>query len=165
MSRTKSTTVASTPEIAAAIAEKETDGIVKPGGHAKLLGSDMVGGRRRCTFQFRNGLSNFRKTVFKFYMPRKAGIEIAQVARAVAVPSILYSVETLSLSDTALNTARSVVSAAGNANTGGRQLDLALAIPDGANRTLDPAFEAHARRIKYWALADWENYIQIDLSV
>ena len=98
-------------------------------------------------------------------MLREAGIETAQVARAVAVPSILYSVETIGLSDTALNTARSVVSAAGNANTGGRQPDLALAISDGSNRTLDPAFEAHANPIKYWALSVWERwYCQSELT-
>ena len=95
-------------------------------------------------------------------MLREAGIETAQVVRAVAVPSILYSVETTGISDTALNTARSVVSVAGNANTGGRQPDLALAISDGANRTLDPAFEAHAKPIKYWALAHWEEWIPLE---
>ncbi len=91
----------------------------------------------------------------------ETGIDVAQMARAVAAPSKLYSVGIIGLSDIELNTARSVVFLVGNANTGGRQPDLALAISAGANRSLDLAFEAHTSPIRYLDLAQWEAWFPL----
>ena len=53
-SKEKSTVVANTPSLALAIAERVADGTVKAANHAKILGADMVGESKRCTFQFRS---------------------------------------------------------------------------------------------------------------
>ena len=45
-----------------------------------------------------------------------------------------------------------------SAKAGGKHVDLVWALAHGATGTADPAFDAHAGPIKYWALAFWEGW-------
>ena len=78
--------------------------------------------------------------------------------RAVAAPSILYSVERIGISCSALHAVRSTAATASAAKAGGKNIDLVWATLDGASGTADPAFEAHSGPIKYRALSFWEGW-------
>ena len=80
------------------------------------------------------------------------------MARAAATPSIMYGVETMGISDTALPQARSKVAAAAAPKAGGKNPDLTLHTLDGAYGTLDPAFDAHVLPIVRYATAWWEQW-------
>ena len=80
---------------------------------------------------------------------------MVQMVRAVAAPSILYSVESIGISCSALHAVRSTAATASAAKAGGKNIDLIWATLDGTSGTADPAFEAHSGPIKYWALSFW----------
>ena len=84
------------------------------------------------------------------------------MVRAAAPPAILYSVDTIGLSDTALKKSRVSVASAAAANAGGKNVDLTFYVLDGPAGTLDPAFDVHVNPAKFWALAIWEGWFGID---
>ena len=59
MSKEKSTVVASKPSLALAVEDRVVDKTVKAASHAKVLGTDVVGGARRCTYQLRARMWQF----------------------------------------------------------------------------------------------------------
>ena len=59
VSRKKSNTIASKPAIAKAVADAVLDGVVKAASHANVLGIDVAGGCKRCTFQQRSRIWKF----------------------------------------------------------------------------------------------------------
>ena len=71
---------------------------------------------------------------------------------------MLYGIENIGISDSALHTVRITASAANSTDTAGKSPDVCLALTDGACGTADPAFEAHSNPLKYWSLAFWENW-------
>ncbi len=150
------------PSVAVAIAEQVKNEVIKPAFHAKLLGSDFVGGARRSTIQFQVRHQTFKCMRLQFLALKTAGADVAQMARAAGTPKFLYSNENFGLSDTALQQSRTSVASAGSNATFGKQPDIALYIIDGANGKLDPAFQAHEGPFKYWALAVWESWFTID---
>ena len=79
------------------------------------------------------------------------------MVRAVAAPSVLYSVECIGISCAALQLIRTAAARACSAKAGGKNVDLIWASVDGTGGAADPAFEAHDGPIKYWALAFWEQ--------
>ena len=153
VSKKKSNVVASSPAIAVAIAQRVKNKVVKPAFHAKLLGSDLVGGMRRSTQQHQNRLGVFRCMRPQFLALRNAGADVRQIAQAAGAPMFLYSNENYGLSDSALHTSRTSVAAASSSNTCGKHPDLILYILDGASGKLDPAFDSNAGPFKCWALA------------
>ena len=70
----------------------------------------------------------------------------------------MYGVDTMGISDSALQVARSRVATAAAPQAGGKNPDLTLHTLDGGNGTLDPAFPAHVGLVKQWALAWWEGW-------
>jgi len=158
VSRDKSNVVASKPSLALAVAERVDNNVVKAASHAKILGADTVGGARRCTFQFRSRIWQFLGKVPRFNALREVGANVHQMVRAVAAPSVLYAVECIGVSCAAIQKIRVAAARACSAKAGGKNVDLVWAAVDGNTGTADPAFEAHAGPMKYWALAFWESW-------
>jgi hypothetical protein len=82
------------------------------------------------------------------------------MVRAVASPSVLYSVECIGISCASLNLIRIAAARACSASAGGKNIDILWAALDGASGAADPAFEAHEGPIKYWAIAFWEQWFE-----
>ena len=148
VSKEKSNVVSNKVSLAVAVAERVVDKIVKAAAHAKILGADTVGGSRRCTFQLRTRLWNFKTKVNRFIALREAGADVVQMVRAVAAPSILYSVESIGISCSALHAVRATAATASAAKAGGKNIDLVWATLDGASGTADPAFDAYTGPVK-----------------
>ena len=149
----KSTVVASKPSLALAVADRVVDKTVKVASHAKVLGTDVVGGVRRCTYQLRARMWQFAGKVPRFGALREVGADVNQMVRAVASPSILYSVECIGISCAELQAVRSNAATASSAKAGGKNVDVVWAVIGGASGNADPAFEARCGPAKYWALA------------
>ena len=71
VSKEKSKVIASKPCLALAIAQQVNNGVVKAASHAKILGTDTIGGTRRCTYQFRSGIWEFLGNVPRFQALRE----------------------------------------------------------------------------------------------
>ena len=158
VSRKKSNVVASTLSVAVAIAQEVYNAAVKPAFHAKLLGSDLVGGAKRSTQQHQTRLGAFRCMRPQFLALRNAGADVQQMAHAAGAPMFLYSNENYGLSDTALHSSRTAVAASASSATCGKRPDLVLSILDSADCKLDPAFDGNIGPFKYWALAVWQTW-------
>ena len=158
VSAKKSKVVASKGSLALAVVAHMRSQKARAASHAKLLGTGVVGGRRRSTHVMRVRMHHFTKTIGKYHTMRAVGVNAKQMVRAVGTPALLYGVEVVGLSDTALQTARSRVAAAAAPQAGGKNPDLTLYALDGSCGTLDPAFDCHVKPLKYWALAWWEGW-------
>ena len=159
VSAKKSKVVASRYSLAMASVAHMRSQKARASPHAKLLGTGIVGGRRRSTFVFRVRLHQFTKTIGRYHTMRANGVNAKQMVRAAGTPALMYGVEVSGLSDTALQVARSRVAAAAAApQAGGKNPELTLCALDGSSGTLDPAFDCHLLPLKYWALACWEGW-------
>jgi hypothetical protein len=105
-------------------------------------------------------LHAFTKTISRFHVMRSAGVNSKQMVRAAGSPAMLYGVEVIGLSDTALQTTRSRIAAAAAPQAGGKNPDLTLYAMDGSSGSLDPAFDSHLMPLKHWALAWWEAWFE-----
>ena len=77
----------------------------------------------------------------------------------VAVTSVQsYGWDTMGMSDTMLEQARQAIAYAGSPEGGGKNVDLILALLDGASGTADPAFAAHIPPMRHLAFAVWEAW-------
>ena len=158
VSAKKSKVVAGRLAIATAIADATKHGKLTATTHAKLLGTDSVGGRRRTTSTFRDRLKKFAATTGRYQALRRVGVNSAQMVRTGGLPAIMYGCEVFGLADSALKVARAKVARAATPQAGGKNPDLALLTIDGPNGTVDPAFEAHGAPLRHWALAWWEGW-------
>ena len=160
VSQKKSKVVAGRDKLAIAAAALMRTKRVKAAAHAKLLGTGVLGGRRRSTYVMRVRLHAFTKTIVRFHVMRSAGVNAKQMVRAAGSPAMLYGVEVVGLSDTALQTTRSRTAAAAAPQAGGKNPDLTLYALDGSSGSLDPAFDSHLMPLKHWALAWWEAWFE-----
>ena len=64
----------------------------------------------------------------------------------------------MGISDSALQSVRSKSASVAAPQAGGKNPDLTLHTIDGANGTLDPAFNAHVGLVMRWAQAWWEGW-------
>ena len=154
----KSTVIASQPSIVVALANEVVSGIVKPAFHAKLLGADSVGGSKRCTVQHQTRPAVFRDKKRAFHSLRGAGANVQQMLVAVGPHAILYSVETVGLSDTALHNTRASFATTAAAKASGKNIEFTLYVMDGPSGTSEPAFDSYVNPAKFWALAVWESW-------
>ena len=93
VSATKSKILSGRPALAIAIANGVASGKMSWTRHAKLLGTDSVGGRRRTTEVAQLRLAEFSKLVPRFQALRRLGVNSKQMVRAAAPsPAILHSV-------------------------------------------------------------------------
>jgi len=158
VSAKKSKVLSGRAAIAVAVANGVRCKKVSPTSHAKLLGIDTVGGRRRSTITFQHRLQAFSNIVPRFQAIRRTGVNSKQMVRAAGPPAILYGCEVMGISDSALSVTRGRVAAAAAPAAGGKNPDRTLYALDGNSGTLDPAFEAHTSPLKFWALAHWEGW-------
>ncbi len=162
VSSTKSKVLVGRPSVAAAVVQGVHSDKLSLTTHAKMLGTDSVGGRRRTTVTFVERVQLFSEARPRFQALRKAGVNSAQMVRTAGPLAIMYGVEIMGLADTALLTARSRVASAAAPQGGGKNTDLTMYALDGPAGTLDPAFEAHASPVLHWALAIWLQWFPRD---
>ena len=158
VSSTKSKVLAGRPALAAAVVAGVTSKKVSVATHAKLLGTDSVGGRRRATTVAQQRLASFTAVVPRFQSLRRLGVNSRQMVRSAGPPAILYGCEIMGVADTVLQTIRSRVARAAAPQAGGKSPDMVLLVMDGPFGTLDPAFHAHCEPLKMWATAWWESW-------
>jgi hypothetical protein len=158
VSAKKSKVVASKPSIALAIVNATVSVRTSTARLAKLLGTDAVGGARRSTIGFRKRLADFSRSVHRYNALRQLGVNTTLMTRTAGVPAFIYGCETMGLSDSCLNDARTKIAKAASPATSGRNPVLTLLALDGGSGTLDPAFEAHAAPIRHWANAVWDHW-------
>ena len=151
VSAKKSVLLASKPCMAAAVAGKVLSRKITATRHAKLLGNGTTGGRRRSTYTMRVRLRQFSKTIGRYQSLRRNGAPVAHMVRTAGVLAVMYGVDTVGLSCTALHSTRSKIAAAAAPQAGGKNPDLILYALDGVSGTLDPAFDAHVMPLKHWA--------------
>ena len=92
VSAKKSKVVASRGDAAQAVAARLRSQKLLPAAHSKLLGTGVVGGRRRSTYVMRVRLHQFSKTIGRYHVMRAAGVNAKQMVRAscellVSMPS------------------------------------------------------------------------------
>ncbi len=158
VSGTESKVLAGRSALAEAVANNLESKKVSVTRHAKLLGTDSVGGRRRSTAVAKQRLQDFTDLIPRFQALRRLGVNSRQMVRAAGPPAVLYGCEIMGVCDSVLHTARTRVAAAAAPQAGGKSPDLVLYVLDGPNGTLDPAFQAHSEAIKMWAAAWWDHW-------
>ena len=136
---------------------------LRPVRAAKLLGTGVVGGRRRTTKVFQGRFKAFKKYAHRFHRLRASGTSTVGMVRAIGPPSVLYGVETMGLASTALYNTRRAFAKAGAPQAGGKNPDAVFYLLDGTTGTLDAAFEAHTAPVKHWALSWWDNWFQKEI--
>ena len=158
VSGTKSKVLAGRPALAQAVAMGIVTKKISVTKHAKLLGTDSAGGRRRSTVVAAQRLQDFIDLIPRFQALRRLGVNSRQMVRAAGPPAILYGCDVMGVCDSVLHTARTRIAAAVAPQAGGKSPDLVLYITDGLDGTLDPAFQAHSEPTKMWATAWWEQW-------
>ena len=126
----------------------------------KLLGVQTDAGRRRRTSVLQTRLAAFKKKIPRIQRLRSAGINVQQITAAVGVPAFYYGAHCSGIADSHLETSRRAAARAVGTATHGRQYDRALYMHDVAGSRLDPAFEAHALPLQFYALAWWESWVE-----
>jgi len=155
VSASKSKVLAGRPCLAQAVIQMLQTNRLSTTKHAKLLGVDSVGGRRRSTITFQDRVSTFTKAVPRLQALRKVGVNSMQMVRTAGTPAVMYGCEIMGLSDSALYLARCKIAAAAASIAGGKNPELVLHTLDGPAGTMDPAFEAHSAPVLFWAMAVW----------
>ena len=112
VSESKSKLLAGRPSLAQAVIEGLETSKLSTTNHAKMLGVDSVGGRRRSTATFKDRVSTFAQAVPRVQSLRKTGVNSVQMVRAAGTPAIMYGCEVMGLSDSALYLARMKIATA-----------------------------------------------------
>ena len=99
--------------------------------HAKLLGTDTVGGRRWSTRAFRVGPRPFTKTTPSLHLLRRLGVRTELMAGVAGTLVFSYGVETVGLAGSVLHATRARVARAAAPQAYGKNLDLTLYALDG----------------------------------
>jgi len=165
VSVTKSVVAAGRPALARRIARFSETKKVRAARAAKLLGAPAGGGRRRYVRPARDRVLKFATKVKKVKALRRLGVDAGMFMRSAGIPAMLYAVEVTGMSDTHLQGVRKLTAAAVAPDSGGKNPDLVLLAADAAGARTDPAFEAHAAPIKYWATAWWEDWQPKELLI
>ena len=132
---------------------------------SKMLGVGFVGGRRRSTKVFQQRLKQVKSRTPRYHSLRRAGANVAGMARAAATPAITYGVDVFGLADSPLQAARSTVAHMGAPPGAGKSVDLVLHLLDGPSGTMDPMFDASLLGLRHWAYAWWESWLRAEWLV
>ena len=82
------------------------------------------------------------------------------MTRAAGISAVMYGAGVQGVADSLLKLLTSTLARAAAHEGGGKQKKArTLYVSDGAQGTLDPAFDAHALLAKHWALAWWEGWV------
>ena len=160
-SDTKNVCIASSPDLARAIAARLPGLGIKVRRSAKSLGAPVSGGKVRNVEVQRKRLAAFkvRKTLFRKLRRWVGASRTHRVIRTGGAAALVYGGATMGVSNTMLAAQRSAVAMAAVAH-GSSDVDIALALADGSvHGRADPAFQAHAGPIGKWAEAVWEAWL------
>lgn len=166
LSSSKSVAVASTMNVSRQIAKAaRRDGMRSSTIHGlllhrrstKLFGGEFGGGRRRSTKAQQARLKAMRSRIRWFHNLRAIRVRIGLMARVAAQLAVTYQADIVGFSDTALQTARSIIARFGSTATNGRCVDATLTTLDADGGATDAAVAAHALPIGMWALAVWHH--------
>ena len=124
------------------------------------LGVGLAGGRRPATHVLRKRLAAFKKRLPRFAAIRRLAVSTAKLLRTGGAAGLTYGQASVGVSPSLLHSQRTAVAKALGDRTGGGDLDLSLAVADGARGGMaDPAFQAHLQPIVSWARAVWEGWV------
>jgi len=154
----KSVVTASRFSLANATARATRTQCLTPTRQAKMLGVSAGGGRRRAVKHLRVRTTAFKKRIPRIHSLRRIGINASTLTRLAGTPMVTYGVEVCGMSESHLQDSRSSVARAAAPAGRGKNIDIVLAMLDGASGTLDPAFDAHARPVLAWAMAWWQSW-------
>jgi len=156
----KSVAAAGTLGLANMVARTSRTGKLTPTRAAKLLGAPSGGGRKRYVKPSVARLATLKGRVLKIHKLRKGSkVNIKQLVRASATPTVTYGVEVMGMSDGHLDTARRLVAKAVSPAAGGKSHHASLYAVDSAGSSVDPAADAHVLPLKFWAMAHWQGWM------
>ena len=128
--------------------------------HAISLGVGLSGGRAPATHALRQRLKTFQMRLPRFAAIRQLAVSTARLLRTGAVSGLTYGAASTGVAPTLLHAQRVATAKAMGDRTSGGDLDLTLAVADGARGGMaDPAFQAHLQPIVTWAHAVWSSWI------
>lgn len=128
--------------------------------HACSLGVGLAGGRRPAARGLWKRLPGFRKRLPRFAAARRLAVHTAGLLRTGGAAGMTYGAASVGVAPTLLQAQRVAAAQALGDRTRGGDLDLTLAVADGARGgQADPAFAAHLQPIVVWARAVWERLL------
>ena len=124
------------------------------------LGVGLAGGTFHASHAFRQRLRKFRMRLPRFAAARRLAINTAKLLRTGGMAGVTYGEASVGVSPSLLHAQRVAAARALGDRTTGGDLDLTLAIADGAKGGLaDPAFQAHLQPIVTWTHAAWAGWM------
>ena len=122
-------------------------------------GGGTACGRSRSIKVLKSRIKAFRKRVPRIQRLRRAGMSAIRLTRAAGTPMVTYGADVSSMAPSHLEVARRAVAKAVAPTAGGKSSQIVLYAADGANGTLDPAFDANVLPLRMWAMAQWQGWV------
>ena len=158
VSAKKSGVLTAKPSLTEKIVGMDSTGKLQALKTGKVLGVVGSGGARRCTVGQEERLASTKARVPRVHAMRRAGVCATHMAQSSFSAAMLYDACCHGVSDSMLKRIR-ITSADGLAPpTRGKHHEMVLYAADAAGTRIDPAFDAHALPIKFWALAWWQGW-------
>jgi len=127
---------------------------------ARSLGVGLAGGTATATHVLRSRLADFRLRLGAFAAARQLAVDTAKLLRTGGIAGFTYGQASVGVPPSLLQAQRVAAAKALGDRTMGGDLDLSLAIADGARGGMaDPAFQAHLQPICAWARAVWHSWL------
>jgi len=136
---------------------------ITPTPRARSLGVGLAGGAASATHVLKGRLADFRVRLGAFAAARRLAVDTARLLRSGGTAGFTYGQASVGVPPDLLHAQRVATAKALGDRTAGGDLDLSLAVADGARGGMaDPAFQAHLQPICAWARAAWEAWIPRD---
>ena len=156
VSDTKTEGIASSPSLALALSAALRDLRIRFGLGCKSLGGDLSATRNRRAAAQHKRITSFKSRRTRFARLRAGGVHTARFFRAGWNAAVSWGLHVVGIATTPLQAWRREVARGCAAAAAGKSVDLVLILADSrASQTTDPAFEAHALPLVYWAHAVW----------
>jgi len=127
---------------------------------ARSLGVGLAGGRSSASHVLLARLGDFRRRLGAFGALRRLAVDTARLLRSGGVAGLTYGEASVGVQPSLLYAQRTAAAKALGDRTVGGDLDLTLAVADGASGGMaDPAFQAHLQPICAWARAVWDAWL------
>ena len=168
VSTSKSVLIASSPSLGKGTAANFQAAKLRLVRQGKMLGAATTAGARRSTAVLKDRILKTRQRLPRVAVLRRCGVRTDVWMRLAGNPGMLYSIDTVGVSNTMLLQQRRVAARAIAAPGHGKSLDLTLWVADIHGQRTDPAYAAHAAPITSLTKADWEKWLpssQLDASV
>ena len=161
LSSTKCAALASSVSLAARVAEACRPTVqLRAVRKTCSLGVGLAGGRAPASHALRQRLRKFRDRLMRFAAARRLAVNTARLLRSGATAGFTYGEASVGVAPALLQAQRVAAAKALGDRTAGGDLDLTLAVADGARGGMaDPVFQAHLAPIVAWAQAAWETWM------